>query len=205
MVVRNWHVVDRSQDMLIMEHELFRHIEIEIFVRRSQLAAALAYAVELLRHFSGDRNGLSEARRRQLQDAGLLDELDQERGRYTHQYMICVRRILPDDTLISMTSGGEESWYSLSFISYARPGDRAGFFSFAEQLGKTMAALFQARAHWGKYCPLTSEEVERLYPNLPAFRRICQEFDPQGRFQNSWLKRTLFSPGTTRHEATTRN
>ena len=39
-VVRNWNVVDKSSAMLIMEHELFVHIEIEIFVKRSRLAAA---------------------------------------------------------------------------------------------------------------------------------------------------------------------
>ena len=33
-VIQHWKVVDKSQDMLVMEHELFRHIEIEVFVKR---------------------------------------------------------------------------------------------------------------------------------------------------------------------------
>ncbi|MFO0917474.1 MAG: FAD-binding protein [Planctomycetaceae bacterium] len=200
MVIRNWQVVDRSQAQLIMEHELFRHIEIEMFVRRPQLDDSLSYVIELLQHFDGDATALPETRRAQLQEAGLLKDLDRARGSYTHQYMICVRRILPDNTLISMTSGGDESWYSLSFISYASPGDRRGFYTFAEQLCRTMVALFRSRPHWGKYCPLTKDEVEQLYPNLPAFRRVCDRYDRPGIFRNQWLKTIVLADQETSSE-----
>ncbi|HKA08563.1 MAG TPA: FAD-binding protein, partial [Gemmataceae bacterium] len=37
LVPKGWKIVDRSDRQLIMQHELFRHIEIEIFVARSRL------------------------------------------------------------------------------------------------------------------------------------------------------------------------
>jgi hypothetical protein len=101
-VIRHWVVVDKSQDMLVMEHELFRHVEIEVFVTRPRLAAALDFVQELLRYFDGDPNVLSAATRENLKKLGLLNSTDV--GAYTHRYPICVRRILPDDTLISMAS-----------------------------------------------------------------------------------------------------
>jgi FAD/FMN-containing dehydrogenase len=53
-VVKDWKVVDKSQDMLVMEHELLRHIEIEIFVKRARLSDTIAFVTELLKHFDGD-------------------------------------------------------------------------------------------------------------------------------------------------------
>jgi FAD/FMN-containing dehydrogenase len=158
-VIRGWRVVDRSQDQLIMEHELFRHIEIELFVARSKLAPALDFVRETI---------------------------ESSRSSYTHHYVICIRKVLPDDTLISMSSGLEEPSYAISLISYARPSQRAGFFGFAEFLTHEMSRRFDARPHWGKYCPLTSEEAEQLYPRLGEFRAICRQADPHGLFRNNW-------------------
>ena len=192
-VIRNWKVIDKSQAMLVMEHELFRHIEIEVFVKRLQLSAAIAFVQELLRHFDGEPDALSPATQERLQSFGLLEALAPCAGSYTHHYVICVRRVLPDDTLISMASDNDEDCYALSFISYASPSDREGFFQFAKHLVRTTAALFQARPHWGKHCPIDSETVAALYPNLAEFQSICSSFDPTGRFRNEWVSRLLFS------------
>jgi hypothetical protein len=93
-----------------------------------------------------------------------------------------------------MASGGEESHYALSFISYARPDERESFFAFAEVLCHTMAALFDARPHWEKVCPLTATEANWLYPRLPEFRAVCESIDPSGTFRNEWVDRVLFAP-----------
>ena len=192
-VIRHWRVTDKSQAMLVMKHELFRHIEIEIFVRRSQLSATVPFVVELLRHFDGEPNALSPATQQRLQSFGLLESLVPCAGNYTHQYPICVRRVLSDDTLMSMASSDDEDYYALSFISYARPSEREGYFRFAEHLARTTAALFQARPHWGKYCPIDSETVAALYPHLTEFRSVCASLDPHGYFRNEWVSRLLFS------------
>lgn len=191
-VIKNWTVIDKSQEMLVMEHELFRHIEIEVFVTRTKLTAALDFVTALLKHSDGDSKAIEADARHQLEELGLSTQLDDLCGKYTHHYPICVRRVLPDDTLISMTSGAKESSYALSFISYARPSQRQGFFAFAKLLGKSLAALFDARPHWGKVSLLTSQEIEHLYPRLPCFREVVRTFDPDGRFRSDWLNRTLF-------------
>ncbi len=192
-VVRNWRVVDKSQDMLIMEHELFRHIEIEVFVKRSQLAEALQFVTQLLRHFDGEGDAFSEANRQRLIVTELWDTLATNSERYTHSYPICVRKVLPDDTLMSMASSLDEPHYAISFANYARPNERQGFFQFGSSLTDTMARLFDARPHWGKWCPLNSQQAETLYPRLDEFRIICRRFDERGVFTNPWLARLLFS------------
>jgi len=169
-VIRGWRVVDHSSSQLVMEHELFRHIEIELFVGRSKLAAALA---------------------------NVQETIVQAADYYTHHYAICIRKVLPDETLISMTSprgeneAREEAGYAISLISYARPSERACFFRFADELARSMHERFAARLHWGKHCPLNSSQAERLYPGLAEFRRIVQELDPQGRFRNDWTSKVV--------------
>ncbi len=184
-IARNWRVVDDSSRMLVMEHELFRHIEIELFVTRSQLPDALTCVADVMAVFGG-----------QSPPGGTNDpELEGQRGIYCHHYPVCVRRILPDDTLVSMASprkeNSEEDWYAISLISYQRPDDRAGFFAFAKFLADRMEAQFSARCHWGKYNPLTRDQNQRLYPRLNEFREIVEHLDPRGVFCNRWLHQAL--------------
>jgi hypothetical protein len=198
LVPRGWKVVDRSDRQLTMQHELFRHIEIEVFVRRSLLAEAMAYAAWLLRYAAGETLDPSAAVRERLRSSGHWGAVEALRGHYLHYYPVCVRQVLPDDTLISMSSGGEEPYYALSFISYARPSGRGGFFRFAEVLAGTMAALFDARPHWGKVCPVPAAEVARLYPGLAEFAAIQKQLDPAGVFANAWLRDVLRAEGSLR-------
>jgi xylitol oxidase len=102
-----------------------------------------------------------------------------------------------------MAAGGDEDWYALSFISYARPDERAGFFQFAELLARSMAGLFDARPHWGKWCPIEGETARRLYPELETFRTICDQADPDGRFRNAFVRQRIFGEaGQSRAENT---
>ena len=126
----------------------------------------------------------------------LLCDVERQSGSYTHHYPICLRRVLTDDTLLSMTGGSTEPHYAVSFISYARLNDREGFRAFAEIMTRAMGAMYDARPHWGKICPLSAAEVERLYPQLPRFREIVRGSDPEGVFRNDWLNRTLFADST---------
>ena len=192
LAIRRWCVVDKSQEILVMEHELFRHIEIELFVERPKLKASLDYVREIIETFAGNEDSLTPTTRERLSEAGLLEELTNAAGVYTHHYVICIRRVLPDDTLISMASGTGEDWYAISLISYARPNERAGFMRFAHFLAKSMAKVFAARPHWGKVCSLDANELEILYPNLPEFRAICEAYDPQHVFRNTWTERVVF-------------
>ncbi|ODA33835.1 D-arabinono-1,4-lactone oxidase [Planctopirus hydrillae] len=189
-VIRHWNVVGKSQDMLVMEHELFRHVEIEVFVKRSKLDYALRVVRELVCFFDGDSKALASATSARLEQLGLLDPTDV--STYTHCYPICIRRILPDDTLISMASSDDEDSYSISFNCYARPSELRAFNRFSEVLTRILASLFEARPHWGKICPMDAAMVKSIYPQLAEFQRISAEFDPDARFRNDWASRLLF-------------
>jgi hypothetical protein len=190
-VLRGWKVTGKSQDMLVMEHELFRHVEIELFVKRDQLDDSIQFVRELVSHFDGERDAMSPATVEQLKQLGLFEPADI--GTYTHCYPICIRRILPDDTLISMASGDDQDCYSLSFNCYTRPSELQAFNRFCEVLTRAMASLFKARPHWGKIFPMDAASVKSLYPKLTEFQRVCTEFDPEARFRNQWVSRLLFA------------
>jgi FAD/FMN-containing dehydrogenase len=196
-LIRNWKVTDRSSSMLVMKHDAFRHIEIELFVRRDQLADALGFAQETIEVAGGRESALSADNQRQIENLGMQEELAGLHDQYCHHFPICVRRVLPDDTLISMASGAGEDWYALSFISYAKPARRAGFLLFASFMARSMSKLFHARPHWGKVCPLEADEITSLYPQFDTFRSVCNTFDPQGVFQNDWTAALLEVNGPT--------
>lgn len=180
--------IGRSDQILTWEHELFRHLEIELFVPQAHVHEAARHVRAVLTICDGSAElepGVSE----QLQAAGLLDDLLSLRGVFTHHYPICTRRVLPDATLMSMSSGGGEPWYAFSFITLQEPRD--GFQQMAAYLARSMAQQFGARPHWGKYFPLDEDSVRALYPRLEEFDDICRRFDPHSVFQNDFTRRIL--------------
>ena len=190
-VVRNWHVVEESSTALTMQHELFRHIEIELFVQRSEVDEATRFLIDVINMFAGREPDCSDATRRQLESIRMWDALCALKGSYVHHYPICFRRVLNDHTLISMASPSlqsEEDWYAISLISYHRPQQRQGFLGFADFLGNVFATKFRGRCHWGKYHPGDRATYERLYPRLDEFRETIRRFDEQGQFQNEWTR-----------------
>lgn len=189
-----WRVTDRSDRQLLMRHDLFRHLEMEVFVQREKLAPALEYVAEILRATDSAGYQVSPVAQEQIRVLDMHEALENIRGSYSHHYPICVRRIRPDDTLISMASCHDiahQDWYAISLITFAEP--RPAFQNVARFLAKSMADLFDARLHWGKWFPLEAEEVERSYPGMRKFRAACEEFDPRGVFCNRFLRETLFS------------
>lgn len=190
LAIRNWRVVDDSSSMLVMEHELFRHLEMELFVKAGPLEPALEFVQEVLT-VAGEGRSISEPLLKKLPDETSRNKLQDLSGCYNHHYPICVRRVLPDDTLISMAQGGDEPCYAISLITYEHPDRREGFFRVAEFLAESMAALFAARPHWGKYCPLEPEQLIPLYERFDDYKKICHEFDPAGVFRNEWTEKLL--------------
>ena len=181
LVLRNLRVTDDAHQMLTMDHELFRHIEIEAFVPRSKLKAALHHVRSTITSFGGFES-----------DVTVPKELV---GSYCHHYPICIRRVIVDQTLISMTSpaiqGGDEDWYAISLISYHWPNQRTGFIQFAQFIASSMQQNFNARIHWGKVNPLGRDQNEAIYPRMDEFRTIVDRFDKDRRFANRWLRDVL--------------
>ena len=59
-----------------------------------------------------------------------------------------------------------------------------------EPLFRDAEGVFRAhdgRPHWGKLHFLGSDQIARLYPELPAFRSLRAGFDPKGMFTNDYL------------------
>jgi FAD/FMN-containing dehydrogenase len=190
VILTNTTVVDRSERMLVMEHELFRHFEMEVFVPARHLGEAAALVRAIVEAFDGSGSALPGEVASALERIGMAEELRQRRGTFTYHYPIAFRRVLPDDALIAM-SGGEEAWYAISFITYREPPD--DFLALASYLARSMTRLWQARLHWGKHFPLGGVDVERLYPHLAEFRAICRRFDPAGVFRNKFVESVLFA------------
>ncbi len=189
LVFQNWVVTDRSDRALVMKHELFRHLELEAFVVRSRVIEAASFVKDILQYADNSNHQLSELTIERLQKTQLLDSLSSIKGRFTHHYPICFRRVLPDDTLISMASGTSEDWYAISFITYQEPRDE--FHALATFLANSMFELFQARIHWGKWFPQNSEQLNQLYPKMDRFRDVCSRYDPNGVFRNRFIEEKL--------------
>lgn len=203
-VIRHWRVVADSTTQLVMEHELFRHVEIELFVQRDRLDSALVFLQNALDAAGLKTSESDETFLVQLEQSGCEEEFMRLRGTYCHHYPICVRKILPDDTLISMASNAktssdsgsdnktaspsDQAWYSITLTNYHRGSDRKPFDDLASFLANSMARLFGARPHWGKLCPLSSEELQKLYPAMDRFRDVCADVDLDRAFCNEWTE-----------------
>jgi hypothetical protein len=184
-------VVDQSHHVLTLRHDLFRHLEMEVFLPARHVRAATAVVRDVVAAFAGDPGPAPEGTSAVLRAAGVLEALERHRGTYAHHYPLFFRRVLPDDTLVSMASGSEAPYYTISFFTYQAPHRRAPFFAMADYLAHVLSRCFDARLHWGKYIPLAHHELARLYPSLGEFRELCDGVDPGGVFRNAYTSRVL--------------
>lgn len=194
--------IDDAEQVLTMGHDLFRHEEMELFVPESRLADAveiLRVAVEL---FAGGDAPVCAPIEAKLRALGLYDELLRLRGSYTLHYPLFFRRVLADDTLVSMTASATEPYYSVGVFTYFPPQERNAYYAFCGWLAHCLFALAGARLHWGKYFPLGFAETARMYPRLEAFRQFCVQRDPSGVFRNTYTERVLgLAPGRVQYIA----
>jgi FAD/FMN-containing dehydrogenase len=183
--------VDDAEHVLTLGHDYFQHEEMELFIPESRLREA----VELLRAatavFAGDTVSVPEEIETRLTLHKLHGDLIRGTGTYVQHYPFFFRRIEPDETLISMTSGAKEPYYSISVFTYLPPEQRAPYYVYCGWLARAMNRLFGARLHWGKHFPLGALDIARLYPELERFRQLCRDVDPNGVFRNDYTKRVL--------------
>lgn len=208
-VLRDWRVTGPSNTQLVMEHELFRHLEMELFVQKSHLDAALQFLKRGLEMASDSAELADQAFREQLKSLGDEEGISSIAGRYCHHYPICVRKVLSEDTLISMASPScgsldqtvndstsaqlaNEDWYAITLSNFEGLKHQKAFEEVCGFLCRSMSKLFKARPHWGKLCPLTVSELRDLYPRFDEFRQICWDYDPSNAFRNRWTDELLF-------------
>jgi L-gulono-1,4-lactone dehydrogenase len=183
--------LDDPEHVLTLKHHYFRHEEMEIFVPEPRLAEAVNVLHAATDVFAGETTSVSEPIATQLKQHSLYDELMRQADTYVQHYPFFFRRILRDDTLISMASGDHAPYYSISVFTYLPPEKRQHYYAFCSWLARAMTALLDARLHWGKHFPLSVAEVERLYPDLERFRQLCQATDANGVFRNDYTRRVL--------------
>jgi len=53
-------------------------------------------------------------------------------------------------------------------------------------------APFEPRPHWGKLFELTPARVQPRYPRLADFQALASDFDPEGKFRNTYVDRYIF-------------
>lgn len=186
--------LDDAEKVLTMGHHYFRHEEMELFVPESRLQEAVDVLRCATEVFADEDQPVPVEIATKLRALGLYDELLRNRGTYTQHYLFFFRRLLPEDTLISMASAAEVPSYSLSVFTYNRPGHRKEYYTFCSWLARCMTGFVGARLHWGKHFPLGAAETARAYPHLETFKQICRNTDPGGVFRNDYTERVLGFP-----------
>lgn len=191
-VMRGMPVTGESPAVLTLHtahHHTYGHVEMELFVPKAHLRAAVAFVQEAIPFMAGGKEEPSAGLRADLARVGLLEEYLALHGSFAYHYVIFFRHVLAEDTLLAMNEGGER--YSMSFFSFEGPRRRDGYYVACRVLARAFARLFSARPHWGKYNPLTAGELRPLYPRLGRFREICLAHDPHGVFQNAYTREML--------------
>ncbi len=53
-------------------------------------------------------------------------------------------------------------------------------------------APFSPRPHWGKLFTFSPEQISTMYPKFGAFQDLIRQYDPQGKFQNEYIKQYIW-------------
>jgi hypothetical protein len=194
LMLKNRERIDDAEHVLTMEHDLFRHEEMELFVREADLARAMEVIRAAIEVCAGTATTVPAHVEAQLREAGTYDALLALRGSYVHHYVVFCRRVMPDDTLVSMAASAHQPYYSVSIFTYDRPERRQPFYELCGWLARTLLRLVDARLHWGKHFPLEYRDIARLYPRLAEFRAQCHIVDPAGVLRNGYTARVLDLP-----------
>ena len=183
--------IDEAHRVLTLRHHYFRHEEMEMFVKQSDIANAAEFLRITTEVFAGSEIRLSSEFKEQLKQIDCVDELRGLRGSYTHHYPLFFRRVLPEQALISMAASAEEPLFSISIFTYCPARKREAYYAFCGFLAKALLKLFKARLHWGKHFPLDYADIAPLYPRLEEFRHLCRVADPRGVLRNKYTARVL--------------
>ncbi|WP_277049966.1 D-arabinono-1,4-lactone oxidase [Ruania albidiflava] len=96
-----------------------------------------------------------------------------------------VRTIAADELWLSMAQG--QDTVALHFTFDPRPEEVRALLPLLEEALQP----FRTRPHWGKWFALGADRLAELYPRLEDFRDLACRYDPQGKFHNTFLQRTV--------------
>ncbi|MBB5341643.1 FAD-binding protein [Tunturiibacter gelidoferens] len=113
--------------------------------------------------------------------------VEQLRDRITpHLFITELRTVAPDNLWLSM--------------AYQRPS-LAIHFTWKPENDAVQALLplveeklapFNARPHWAKVNTIPPSTLQRLYPKMPDYKALLNQYDPQGKFRNQFLATNIF-------------
>ena len=114
-----------------------------------------------------------------------VEELRDEMAPYL--FVSELRRIVADDLWLSECY--ERDSLALHFTW------RPEWPAVERQLPKLEAKLapFEVRPHWGKVFAMEPALVQAQYDRMAEFRALAEEFDPEGKFRNAFVKRFVFA------------
>lgn len=105
-----------------------------------------------------------------------------------HHLQVCEFRTMAADELwLSMAQG--QDTVALHFTFDRVPEAVRALLPLLEET----LAPFDARPHWGKWFAMGIDRLERLYPQMGNFRDLVRRYDPDGKFHNAFLQRTVLT------------
>ena len=99
---------------------------------------------------------------------------------------VCEFRTMAGDELWLSMAQGQDS-VALHFTFDPAPDPVRALLPLLEET----LAPFDARPHWAKWFAMGADRLERLYPRMGAFRDLVRRYDPDGKFHNAFLQRTV--------------
>jgi L-gulono-1,4-lactone dehydrogenase len=105
-------------------------------------------------------------------------------ARHPVSFPIELRLVAGDDALLSPAYGRDSAYVAVHLfegVPWEAP--------FREV--EALMGGYGGRPHWGKWSFLGAEELAPRYPEWDAFQAARAELDPDGRFENDWVRRVL--------------
>jgi L-gulonolactone oxidase len=110
-------------------------------------------------------------------------------ARHPVSFPIELRFSAGDDALLSPSHARESAYVAVHVF------ERMAFEAPFREVEAVMRA-WDGRPHWGKRSFLGAAELAPRYPRWAEFAAIRERFDPDGRFVNGWVARTLVGRGS---------
>lgn len=96
-----------------------------------------------------------------------------------------VRSVAADDLWLSSTYQSDRLAVHFTWFK-----DQPAVEALLPEIERTLAP-YGARPHWGKLFAMSAPQLRELYPRLDDFADLVRKHDPEGKFDNAFLVRTI--------------
>lgn len=102
-----------------------------------------------------------------------------------------VRTIAADDLWLSMAYEQDSVAFHFTWLR-----DWEAIMPAVEAIERALAP-FQPRPHWGKVFRVSAQDLHARYPQMAAFKQLCQRLDPERCFANDFINTYLYDEGAS--------